>query len=314
VLAATSCSGGLIGPGEVASVGERSISRAALDAQLELEREVIASQVSDGPDRVAALGFFQGDGADTVPIATASEALTTLVQLAVLEEALDEVGGELTAADLDDARATLEAQGTMLDDLPTAYADQQVEFQALQNAIRAAIDVPEDELQALYEERVGDYAQVCLSVLVVETEAEADAARSRVLDGEDFASVAADVSLDPAAAETGGDAGCAATADAAAQLGLGLYEALVGEPLEPVEVGQGWVVSVITSRQVPERSEIEEQLLPQLQAPRLAEVLRPLLRDVSIHPRFGTWDPDRASVVAPVPPPADAPLDVVAGP
>lgn len=170
---ATSCSGGLAGPSEVASVADRSVSRAALDEQLELERAVVRAQAGEGAGLDAALDFFDGEGRDTVPTATAAEALTTLVQLAVLEEGLERAGGEVSDADREQARTDLEgqyqAQGIDLAEIPAAYLDQQIEFQALQSAIRASIEVPADELQALYDERVGDYAQVCLSALLVET-------------------------------------------------------------------------------------------------------------------------------------------------
>lgn len=304
---ASACSGTAVGPSPLATVGDAEITQAQVDAQIELELEYQrAAAELQGADEAgidAMVAEFDGAGADTVPTTKAADALTTLVQLEILTQAVTDAGGEITDADRETARSSVEGgyeqQGIALDDIPSAYLDQQIEFAAAQAALQSTIEVPQEELEAAFAAQVDNYTQLCVSVILTTDQAAAEAARQRIVDGEEFATVAAEVSEDPQTREAGGEAGCAATADVAGSLGPAIYDAVVNVPIEPYEVQGGWVVTMVTSRQVPELADVADQLLPQLQGPRVSEVVQPLVDDVVIDPRVGTWNTQSASVTAP---------------
>jgi len=274
---------------------------------VQLERSVTRAQAkvqgATGAQLSQALAGYRGASDHAVPTDKASRALTSLVQLEVLREAVAQRGGKVTDADRDTARQTvtssLQNQGVNADDLPTEWVDQQVEFAATQTALQSLIKVPAKDLQAAYDAQIDDYTQICVSLILTADEDSADAARQRVLDGEAFADVAKDVSTDTTTSADGGVAGCAATADVAASLGDEVRGAELNVPLVPKAVQGGFVVTEITSRTVPELDDIADELTPDLQAPLVAKVVQPILDDVDVDARYGTWAASSASVVAP---------------
>ncbi|HRW38353.1 MAG TPA: peptidylprolyl isomerase [Aquihabitans sp.] len=303
---ASACdSGPLASP--AAEVGDRTVERRDLLDQIALQEDVLRKQAKaqDATDEQldSVLGQFTGAGADTIPTTTTSQALTTLVQLEILREAVAQGGGEVTdemrATARDSVTQSLQQQGVDTDSVPKAYLDQQAELSATQTALRDVIDVSDEEVQAAYDAQVDDYAQICVSVIVTADEAAAAAARDRILGGEAFADVAQEVSTDQATAAAGGAAGCAATADVVPSFGDAVRDAEVDVPLEPYESTGGWLVTAVTSRTVPTLDELRAELTPDLQSQKVGEVVQPIVEATTIDPRYGTWDATTASVVAP---------------
>lgn len=317
---ATSCSDGIGRPVDAATVGDRAISRADLDAQIELLQE--RQEALAGEDAAALEGLlesFRGEGTDTVPTQVAAEALSELIDAEIREATLESLGGEVTDEQLDAARADLEeqaaAQQVDLADYPAAFIDQQVRLIAIDQALAEVVEVSDAELEDAYAERSVSLQQICVSLLLVETEAEARAAYDRVVDGEAFAEVAREVSIDPATAETGGEAGCASAAEVAQSFGPTAPESPVGVPLEPLQFTQGWVVATITGRQVPPLEEVSESLRQELVQARRSELAAEVRDDVEVDPRYGTWDAASGFVVPPqVPTPAADPAELVIDP
>lgn len=316
---ATSCSDGIGRPVDAATVGDRAISRADVDAQIELLQQRQEALAGEDADLEGLLERFRGEGADTVPTEVAAEALSELIDAEIREATLESVGGEVTEEQLDAARADLEeqaaAQQVDLADFPAAFIDQQVRLIAIDQALAEVIEVSDAELEEVYAERSVALQQICVSLLLVETEADARAAYDRVLGGEPFADVAREVSIDPATAETGGEAGCASAAEVAQSFGPTAPESPVGVPLEPLQFTQGWVVATITGRQVPPLEEVSESLRQELVQARRGELADELRDDIEVDPRYGTWDAASGFVVPPQPPaPADAPEELVIDP
>lgn len=152
---------------------------------------------------------------------------------------------------------------------------------------------------------IGDVAALCSSHLLVETEGEAVEAIARLDAGEDFASLAAEVSVGPSG-PNGGDLGCVAPGTFVPEFVEGA--AAVGGPglSAPVQSQFGWHVIEVRSFGPVVRGEHPElgpdQItsfvlegygaeLPKLQA-RLFD------RDISVDPRFGVFDPVTGMVVA----------------
>lgn len=91
------------------------------------------------------------------------------------------------------------------------------------------------------------FIEVCPRHIVVGTEAEAAAARDRILAGEDFGAVAADVSLDPS---VGGQLLCPSNPrDYLDPFDDVVATAPIGEITEPFETRVGWHIVLVDSRE-----------------------------------------------------------------
>ena len=303
----SACSSGPLATSPAARIGDRSVSRQAVVDQVELAKKLTdvraKAQGLGEDDYQSLLSPFLGEGADTMPTSAASSALTTLVQIEILREAVERQGGEITDAMRAQAKTsveqTLSGQGLTSDDVPKAWLDQQIEFTAVQAALRASIEVSEEDLQAAYDAQVDSYTQICVSVIVTTDEAGANAAFARLGAGEAFGDVAKDVSIDEVTATQGGEAGCAAVADVAASLGPAIGTVDVNTPMDPTEVQGGWLIAMVTSRDVPSLEDIAEQLKPELQSPKVGEVVQPIVESVEVDPRYGNWNVAAATVLPP---------------
>jgi peptidyl-prolyl cis-trans isomerase SurA len=96
-------------------------------------------------------------------------------------------------------------------------------------------------------------SQVFLPIEVAQEDVDAaqaaiQAARARVLDGEPFGQVAAEVSGDPASAARGGVLGTFRLEDLSTQFQSVLAEAQVGEVTEPVRTPAGWYIFQVDQR------------------------------------------------------------------
>ena len=142
---------------------------------------------------------------------------------------------------------------------------------------------------------------MCVRHIVVEDEATATEVLAELDDGADFAELAAERSIEEAAAQTGGaltdpQSGEPCLTSAAAEASFdpafvaGARDAVPGQPTDPVESSFGW--HVILARPF---AEVEDSVLSihgsQLFADYLAEA------DINVDPRYGRWDADSGQVV-----------------
>jgi parvulin-like peptidyl-prolyl isomerase len=162
-----------------------------------------------------------------------------------------------------------------------------------------------DELAARYAESPVATGAVCARHILVETEAEADAVVQELADGADFAELAAQRSIEPAAADTGG---ALAGSDGNACLPVSTYQsqfdpgftagvlvAEAGVPSAPVESQFGWHVILIRPY-----DEVADDLAALVgTAPGDAALAGALVTaDVTVDPRYGQWDRTTASVIS----------------
>ncbi len=161
-----------------------------------------------------------------------------------------------------------------------------------------------EELRSLYADNPASTGLICTRHILVETEAEAFAVLDELAAGADFASLAAERSIEPTAAETGG-----ALANGANQcipiqtvrqtfdpgFTVGALAAREGIPSQPVESSFGW--HVILHRPWDEvAASITELHLPGDSGGYLLDGAI-ATAEVTVDPRFGVWDPAISSVV-----------------
>lgn len=119
-----------------------------------------------------------------------------------------------------------------------------------EDVTKALLSDDEQFLTDLFENQPETLAQVCARHILTATEAEAAAARARVAAGEDFAVVAAEVSLDTGS--PGGELPCPTSAAAFVNPFGGIVAtAPLGEVVEPFETQFGWHIVVVDQRDAP---------------------------------------------------------------
>ena len=198
--------------------------------------------------------------------------------------------------------------GTEMDGLHLDLARREQEAARSQDPAVPAVDTPYGRITQRYGAvphliadhilATADVTALCSSHLLVETETEAAEAIARLDAGEDFAALAAEVSVGPSG-PNGGDLGCVAPATFVSEFVEGA--AAVGDPgiSDPVQSPFGWHVIAVRSFGPVVRGEHAELTPDQVTAlvlsGHLAELegmeARLFDRDISVDARFGVFDP-----------------------
>ncbi len=269
-----------------ATVGGAEISRADFEDTLTvLAANSETTQIEEDP----ATGTVAGDAGRSV--------LNVLVTATASEQYLAANDETVSDAEREAVDATLAADSP-LRGLPDDVFELVVDLQAA-GAARGRVAAA--DAQARYEASPADLGVMCVRHIVVEDEATATEVLAELDDGADFAELAAERSIEEAAAQTGGaltdpQSGEPCLTSAAAEASFdpafvaGARDAVPGEPTDPVESSFGW--HVILARPF---AEVEDSVLSihgaQLFADYLAEA------DINVDPRYGRWDADSGQVV-----------------
>lgn len=204
---------------------------------------------------------------------------------------------QLEASDPDgDYQAALDAAG--LTDLRVRQAaEEQIVANTLQE--RLAEDVPgvtDEDVETEFEANADLYRNACVRHILVETEEEAQDVKTRLEEGEDFAVVAGEVSIEPQAAETGGDLGCSNLSRYVPEFIEGVTAAEVGEVTDPVESEFGWHVILVD--EIDDDAAVRETIRTQLETTGETAFFQDWIlqaledADVSVDEDFGTWVTD----------------------
>jgi parvulin-like peptidyl-prolyl isomerase len=172
-------------------------------------------------------------------------------------------------------------------------------------------EAPEPTAEEIEQARVDaavSLTEVCASHILVETEAEATEAMTRLDGGEKFADLATEVSTDTGSATNGGDLGCTSPADYVESFQAAVLEAPVGEVYpEPVESQFGFHIILVTERTEPAGDELptDEELMASVIEQSVVSDVESWFFDsmeaaeVTVANEFGTWTPVPPSVTPP---------------
>lgn len=210
-----------------------------------------------------------------------------------VQEIVDEGGEELATA----------AEGSGLS--PEEYARL---FPAQDVLINQVVDQALADVE-LTPEMVSGQATATLSHILVETEQEAQAALDRINGGEDFATVAAEVSTDGSAQEGGSLGEDVPLSQFVPEFGQAAAEAPLGEVVGPVQTQFGFHLIRVEDRTEPSVDDIDEDARRQAlaESPAGQEAIQPVSAefesalgdaDVVVSSRYGAWDPETRTVVA----------------
>jgi parvulin-like peptidyl-prolyl isomerase len=273
---------------EAVSVGDQSLDHAELVAENATVAAAAGAELSQD-ELDALLGTTPG----VTDKAAAAEVITSWVRTEAFYAGLAERGVTFDAAVFDSARGQLEqiaAVDPTLPDLDSELGDTIVRQQALglflDRHLREDVGV-----EVAYPE------QLCASHILLETEAEAEAAIVRLEAGEDFAELAVELSVGPTG-PTGGDLGCADPAGYVPEFSAGA--AAVDPPgiSEPVETQFGWHVIQVRSFESSEPATPDERLPFLVQTPEFTEFQDDVLAvEVDLDPAYGTWSTEAFAVV-----------------
>ncbi len=235
---------------------------------------------------------------------TARGWLNQVITWTAAEDLLDEAGLEPTQEAVDGIRAQLSSNPTA-QELPQDMQDDVVRGAASVGSLSQLPAPTAEELEAMYATAPASTGALCVSHILVETEAEAQAVLDELEAGADFAELAGERSIEPAAAESGG-ALAANDGNACQSVGTfqtsfdpeftaGALTAAAGVPTEPVQSQFGY--HVILARPFDEVGEDLAALIAT--APGDAALTgRLATADITVDPRYGQWDAARGSVVS----------------
>jgi parvulin-like peptidyl-prolyl isomerase len=264
-------------------------------------------------------GRIQGAGLKTFDAAFVAQILNRRVLVAMVESALTENHLKITAGDRSASRTSLVQQFTstdasgapaktsLFDKFDPEYRNDLVESNAAVTVLRDWLSnrATSASVRKYYDDHASDFRETCIRQILVDAKPAADAARARVVGGEDFGAVAQATSTD-ASKTKGGDLGCL-TASEEANLDPIFHEAAdklaTTEISLPVQSQFGWHVIQVTARR--ERaydSAVQQQIAQTLSD--ISTYVRELVTraKVVVNPRFGHFD--KANFAGVVPPTA----------
>ncbi len=155
----------------------------------------------------------------------------------------------------------------------------------------------DSDLQLAYESLLPSLSTVCTRHILVETEEQAEAVVDRLDGGEEFADLAAELSIDAGSGAAGGDIGCISdpSANLVSTYAAAALDAEIGEVTGPVPSEFGYHVLIVDSREAPVFDEIRVDLEASMEGERAADLFDDWVfeqlgkSDIAVTERYGTW-------------------------
>ncbi len=290
-LAAAACGGAEA----IATVNGQTITYDEVIANIQVDGDVVNQEQFTR----TLLGLV----ADEVIVAEASAQFGIEVTEEAVDLRVDEIVASVTQSGV--ALADVLASSGVTETGLRAIAAQQVAQDRVTEALVADQAAPtEDQLTQRFNAVLPGRSEVCSAHILLEEEADAQAAIDRALAGEAFADLAMELSTGPSG-PNGGDLGCGPPSQFVAEFANATLEAEVGVPFGPVRSSFGWHVILVSERTVPTFEELREELVATVQAETggglWTEWLVAALRaaDVSVEPEYGEWVTEPAPTIIP---------------
>jgi parvulin-like peptidyl-prolyl isomerase len=194
----------------------------------------------------------------------------------------------------------------LLAKFPTSYQDvlvrRNTELLALETDLAGA--QCGNEADTYYANHPDDFTKMCISLIAVPDQATADSVVAQLRAGADFATLVQQVSIDEATKATNGDAGCVLAGRFNTSLVQVLQRANVGDVLDPIPGQSGVSILKLTGRQVASLEEVQAQA-DELASTAASQAFSQWLSQarsaaqVTIDPRYGTFDPTTFQITPP---------------
>ena len=275
----------------VATVGEVDVTRSDIEGLVRVD----ADDISSG-EFASFLGVFiqweafEQAANDDFGIAPTDDQ----VQLR-LDQLIAEFG---SGATLDDYLEAVNASEQGI----RKYANQLVIQDEIEQRLTSSfVEATEAEAAAKIARDPLGWTEVCAAHILVETPEEADAVMARLSDGEDFAAVAANVSIDPGSGANGGDLGCRSPSSYVPEFADAPMTAEIGVPTDPVVSDYGSHIILVESRTTADTSEVLAYLNSAAERSVVEEWFLSVISasNVTVEPEFGEWITDPSPQVLP---------------
>lgn len=273
----------------------------------------LVDAVTIGQPDVAAQ--FKGSGDDTLKLDSVNSVLGFLISRRLILDSARDRGVKISASDKEQGKTQLlgqlaqdaASQQKVFSRLDPATADFLIEAEGAQLALQADFSKgvnPDAEAKKVFDANPAAYDQICLSSITVATAPLLATVQSRLANGEDFAAVAKDVSIDNGAAN-GGSLGCIATSQINdQQASADLAKADVGAVVGPYgQEGQRVLVKVDGRKPATfdeAKAAIVQGLVPAGQE-KFSAFLDQAEKSskIVVNPRYGKWDKSQRTVTPP---------------
>ena len=226
----------------------------------------------------------------------------TEAQLKVAEERYHQQLGTLAAQEGKSEREALAEGKRIFESLPAGYRQylvaQLADFDVFSEHLQETA-ADDEAIQEYYEEHEEEFAETCVSHILVDTEAEADDIHRRLEAGEDFAAIAAASSKDNqgpsgGSAAEGGSLGCLTAGEAASFIEpfrVAMDGLDADELSEPVQTEFGYHVIKVTERRSRPLDDATKQAIGEQLGDGNARI-RELVADakIEVNPRYGTFE------------------------
>lgn len=272
----------------------------------------VAATVDDSEVTVEDVRAFPYEAEGTIETAEFTQYLTALIQWRILDDAAaeefdidpsdEEIEGEMeeVLANQTDGMSleeVAEAQNFSEDTMRRIIRVGLIQEQVAERLGEDASDPSDEEVQAALQQQEAGLTEVCARHVLVESAEEAETARERLEDGEDFETVAEELSVDPSAAENGGDLGCAPAQQYDPAFAEAAVEAEIDAITEPVQSQFGFHVLQVYDRtgpsdeELPSEDDIRDSLSQNAGMEALQEWLLEKLEEaeVSVDEEYGEW-------------------------
>lgn len=259
---------------------------------------------------LAASNAIAQDATAATVVATVNGTDITLGQMIITRAQLPQQYAQLEDAILfDGILDQLIQQQLLADSLPETPARVTYAVQNEERSLKAGeaindltiASVTDEALQAAYDARYADAkpsTEFNAAHLLVETEEEAIAAKQRITDGEDFASVAKDVSTGPTG-PNGGNLGWFGPGQMVPEFEAAVADMTAGDVSDPVKTQFGWhVVTLLETRnaEAPALEDVRQELFGEVQEAAIQDLLAGLKDAAEItQPEDGAFDPNLLS-------------------
>lgn len=279
-------------------------------------------------------GSGSGSSASTYNTRFVDYWLNTRIGNALVAQVANKRHVTLTSADLAEGRRDLETTisgsigaaasagvqtcsatpSQVLGSLPGSFVNELVHAQATQDAVQAdasGYGLGSSDLDRYFYAHRAQFDQLCLSVIAVSTQAQAQQIRSAIESGSSFSQEAQSNSLDTSSASRGGALGCFVPATSSI---VSMVTSLgVGQISQPISYQGAYLLLQVTARRHSTLSQAQSEVPTAVIAAGRGRAQRELTAAVraahiDVDPRYGNWSP--SGLVPPNVPPSGTALSV----
>ena len=256
------------------------------------------------------------------PATADAETLRSDLSLLIVLEALrtaasEELGVVITETDIAERLANPPERYAEVLALPGEFADiteEAVRASAIQSLVRDAVvsELAAQEpggFEAMITQRPQDVTRACVKHIATGSIDEATEVLERLQAGEDFATVAAEVSLDqtsPGGLITNADGECLVRFGRAGEdFAYLAATAPLNEPAGPVLSGDGWEIILVTERRAPSLAELTADPMAYLDSDRISALYTPWANEaigsavIDVSPTVGRWSEAGVGIAPP---------------